>query len=390
MSPPRSRRDLLVVSGTAFAASSLAGCLGELGPTSGDAAEPTEPDSRPEYPPGVDADGLQDHETLLEAHREQLLETGVAFDIKVREVTGDAAESAKIATGSIESAPEGVPFHSTMTIERDGASDAFEQWVTESTSIYRFERDDEPRYRATDHSTQSAEDSLVPGPLSEVLAHESIAVEEPTVRDGESLTTFVSPDYDAAPWPNGPADTADADSATLVVDASGVIQDASVARPDDGTAISLSIATVGIEDLSEPAWVDAVPEIAFASVGVDIDVVAENRVLELENVGDEPVPAESVIRATQDTVTYRGHLDAALPTGAVRYVSIQDGELVSSDEQPSDATTEFEPSLSVSVVSPGGVSLASVSMSWSSGSDSGTEAGDGGSETETATDGASD
>ncbi|WP_247730952.1 hypothetical protein [Halovivax limisalsi] len=257
---------------------------------------------------------------------------------------------------------------------RDGV-EQLDQWVTESHGITRVDRGDEVRYHVIDRRGLSMRRYLVPDPLSEAIADGSFRVEETVVRDGATLTTLVATDLDPAPWGEDSTDAADPDSATLVVDDTGVIREASIAHPAEEGAVSYAVVEVGLEEPAEPAWTDDVPEIAFASVEIDVDVVAENRAVAVENVGDDSVPAGSTVTVTDDAVDYQWSLDSPLPSGDVRYLSVRDGEPVSSDEQPSEDATEFESPISVSVVSPGGVSFANASMAWSSDSDAAEDGG---------------
>ncbi|ELZ11540.1 hypothetical protein C479_06741 [Halovivax asiaticus JCM 14624] len=360
MPTPRSRRAFLATASLA----ALAGCLddGMLDSTDND-------ETSPARPPGVSDETLDDPEALFSAHEDRLRSGGFELELDMQESASDDGRSSTDYDVTVESGPDGDPLRLSATIEREGTTETIDGWYTGSQSITRYEVSEEPRYEVTERRSDPLSEFVQPGFLFGSFESGAFTVDAADERAGETQTTLVADDLTENA--NSADDLA---SATLVADERGVIHRASATLTAPGGSIEYEIGAVGGVDPAEPSWVESVPDSAFDDVAVDVDPITDGEALELESSGDDPVPAGTTVTVDDAEETYRGTIETQLASGERVYLSIQDGALEATSTRPASVDEPFESSISVRVVTSGGVGLANVSMAW--GSD-GTGAGTG-------------
>ncbi|WP_227133419.1 hypothetical protein [Halorubellus salinus] len=354
------------------------------GSTDGDAADANATAANPgdEAPPGVTLAGnasgaLANASALLAAHERVLYADGYRATLVSQVAYGPGP--ATNATAAVVAGPGGDRLRVSMTRTLGNQSAGYELFANESTAVMRLDVRNETQYRNAGGPYTTTQYTGV-AQLANRLDALNFSVANVTERDGRDVYTLTASKTVSAHPNASAARTNGTYDATLVVDERGLLASYRVAA--NTTRLTRSYEwTVESLDASptRPDWLSAVPTAARRNVSVEVDVrrehypnpngtgyVENHGTFTVTNDGPDALPPGTNVSITSNGTTYATTVDRAIAAGETVAFARVDGDLVvRANASAFDDPPNFANEIDVSV-SAGGVSLVSLSSSYSS------------------------
>jgi hypothetical protein len=339
-----------------------AGCVGVSNPglSDGHGLAPT-PEAG--YPPGVDADGLQNASRLLEAHVTQARSAGYEFEYEreARTVEANATRAKYVRRVQCEAR------RTTRVLERDcqttkrtgtnlqnQSTRKSHVWANQSVSLRQYRTDDNVSYALRDSQLGSAADVGAITPMFEASYH----VKERIVVDGLTLVVLVD-DGSTFETLTGNATM----ESRLVVDTEGRIHefDATIERDEDGErfmrSLSYELTDLGVEEIPPPDWREA----AYDLDAISLDTHGGTYLLTVSHGAGVPIPANSTLRITHEGRVTEFTLDDPVGRYETLAVAFRASDLrpvlVDTAEFTSQGYLGVEGDYRIELVTPGGTHL---------------------------------
>lgn len=339
-----------------------AGCVGvsDGGLSGPDGLAPT-PESG--YPPGVDAEGLQNASRLLEAHVTHARSAGYEFEYEreARTVEANATRAKDMRRVQCDARrTTSVLEHECQTTKRTGTSEQNQStthvWANQSVSLRQHRTDGTVSYALRDSQFDSSPGGLVGAitPMFEGSYH----VERRIVVDGRTLVVLVD-DGSTFQTLTGNATM----ESRLVVDTKGRIHefDATVQRNGEAETLTRSLSyeliDLGVDEIPRPEW----HEEAYNLEAISLDTHGGTYLLTVSHESGVPIPANSTFRVSHEGSVTEFILDEPVGRYETLAVAFRASDLrpvlVDEDEFSRQGHLGVQGSYRVELVTPNGTRL---------------------------------
>lgn len=265
------QRRTLLAGAAALATTGLAGCSGEDGDGEGDGTaestatdEPTPTPAPAEDVAWRDGDEL-DAETLAEVHGDAVVEAGSVrvFSEADTEYGGEERPDQWLFSQTYDARFERDrerQFLEQDIVEVDETTTAY---VADGTAYYRLATDEGTRYQSesVERSSEEFDAEMRREALAGVggLGGWNLTVDGATTHEGVAVTRFTADEFESE---RSIPETVESSSATVLVDADGVVRhieqtwDGTHAGEDATIAIIIDFEEIGDTTVAEPEWLD--------------------------------------------------------------------------------------------------------------------------------------
>ena len=319
------------------------------------------------FAPGVNATGVTNVSSLLEAHTAALRDRGFRLVVSRTRTGGDGPVFA-IEQRTV--AEDGLRQYRRATVGQvNGEHHESNQWANATLILSRTGNETTTSYDSHDLPEWSnrsrdwrATGITQEGDLRAFLEGGDYSLAKVTHVDGERLATYVATNVTAT---DSRAQYGDRRVEVVVSDAE-YIQEVNVsgtlADSDATFTYEYRVSTLNVEDVSPPQWLADAPTPVHAEVRLGFEG-CNGTILTLDHEKGDVVPAGTTVRVTAGGETYRTALDTRLHEGDTRYLVLIDGEMQIVPKKPAgDTVDSFPHEVSYAITTDTGLRLSSGGM----------------------------